>query len=94
MRQIKLSLITSSSLANRTSYVIAQARTNQITRCEIPLIDVFFFFFLNPRIYLLKGANLRFKGKYHYTDKYKPPIPLIDDWLDTCISSLVFFSFS
>ena len=32
-----------------------------------------FFFLLSPRIYLLKGANLRFKGEYHYKDKYKPP---------------------
>ena len=38
-----------------------------------PLEVVQFFFLLNPRIYLLKGANLRFKGKYHYKDKYKPP---------------------
>jgi len=32
-----------------------------------------FCFLLNPRIYLLKGANLRFKGQYHCKDKYKPP---------------------
>ena len=30
------------------------------------IFSFFFFFLLNPRIYLLKGANLRFKGEYHH----------------------------